>query len=213
MGPSTIFLVDDDREFLERMSARLRSFGFLVEGYASTESFLERFDPDRPGVLLLDLRPSHSAGLEVLGNPRFAGSHYRVLFLTIHPEIDRAAQAVETLRNFLLCPLSDEEFAARVQDAVIEDRRGREEQLERQRVLRIIRSLTRREREVLDHALRGLTNRTIGTTLGITEKTVESHRGKVIKKLAVKNCVELASKVLLAGYRPSSADGSPPKRR
>ncbi|MCA9757370.1 MAG: response regulator transcription factor [Candidatus Eisenbacteria bacterium] len=213
MDSSTIFLVDDDREFLEGMSARLRSFGFRVEAYPKANFFLDRFDPDRPGILLLDLRPSRSAGLEVLDILREMGSEYRVLFLTIHPEIDRAAQAVETLRNFLLCPLSDEELAARLQDAVIEDRRVREERAETEDVLRTIRSLTRREREVLDFALRGWTNRTIGRTLGIKEKTVETHRGKVIKKLAVKNCVELTSKVLLAGYRPSSTDGSPPKRR
>ena len=161
MDSSTIFLVDDDREFLEGMSARLRSFGFRVEAYPKANFFLDRFDPDRPGILLLDLRPSRSAGLEVLDILREMGSEYRVLFLTIHPEIDRAAQAVETLRNFLLCPLSDEELAARLQDAVIEDRRVREERAETEDVLRTIRSLTRREREVLDFALRGWTNRTI----------------------------------------------------
>jgi FixJ family two-component response regulator len=209
MSASTVFIVDDSLRVLESTAAMLRSYGFHVETFDDPEEFLRELDPERPGVLLLDLRMPGVAGLDVLGRMRELGSTMPVLFLAAHAEIDQVVQAMRNgARDFLPKPTQDEDLVARLQEAAEEDARARAEQEAAKGMLHSIDALSRREGEVLDNVIRGWTNREIADALGICQKTAESHRGRVLKKLGAKNSVELTSRVLLAGYRPQWMNGS-----
>lgn len=206
---STVFVVDDCRRVLDATASLLQSYGFRVETFDDPAAFLEQLDPDRPGVLLLDLRMPKVAGLDVLARMRDLGSELPVVFISAHAEVDQVVRAMKCgARDFLVKPARDEELVGRLQDAIRDDRRCREARSVALVTLASVRDLSRRELEVLDEIILGLTNREIADRLGISEKTVEVHRGRVIRKVGARNAVELTSKVLLAGYRPTRTLGS-----
>lgn len=209
MVQSTIFIVDDSLRVLESTAIMLRSFGFRVETFDDPACFLAQLDPECPGVVLLDLRMPSIAGLDVLGQLRERGSEMPVLFLSADAEIDQVVRAMKQgARDFIEKPAREEELVSRLRAAIEADYEAGRGRAARREVLVAIQSLSRREQEVLDMVIQGQTNREIGDALGITEKTVESHRTKVYKKTEAKNAVELTSRVLLAGYRPQWMNGS-----
>lgn len=200
----TILIVDDDQGVREALSLLLGSAGYATRAFASGEEFLRAPLPEHPSCVLLDLRMPDMDGLEIQERLREAGSDIPVVFLTANASVPAAVRAMKDgaadfiekpgLQRSRLLPLVQEMIQRH--HATME-RRAREAVLDAR-----IRRLSPREAEVAELAAEGKSNKVIAVELGISERTVEVHRGRAMKKLKLASAAELAR---LAGRLARSA--------
>lgn len=205
MSEPTVFVVDDDADLCDSLRWLLESDGLRVETYTSAQSFLDAYTPDRPGVLLLDIRMPGMSGLELQQYLKERGFSIPIIILTGHGNVPMAVRAVQAgALDFLQKPVDDQVLLARISEAMRLDAQNRQERLEDEKVLRRLKSLTPRERNVLDLVVGGKSNKQIAGELCIADKTVEVHRKHLMKKMGVRSVVELVRAVLrvLRGDRP-----------
>jgi FixJ family two-component response regulator len=202
----TVFVVDDDPAARRAIAWMLESVGRRVETFDCGEAFLQTHRPDRSGCLILDLRMPGMSGLTMLEELTRRGIGLPVIILTGYGEV---AVAVEALQrgavDFIEKPVDD----ARLQQCIdtafaLDAERRRRECLRHARILRIGR-LTPREREVMSMVVAGKANKVVAYELGISEKTVESHRARMMSKLEVESLPDLVRLEWLAIH------GDPPR--
>lgn len=188
----TVFIVDDDAAFRHSLAALLENAGLRVEAHADGESFLAGDAVERPGCVLLDLSMPGLDGLEVQRRLAERGSPLPVVFLSATQKVLEAVRAVrEGAFDFLVKPAGARRLLQVIRRALAEDLQGR---LARQRAAdrdRRQRHLSPREREVMALMVAGASCKEIGRQLGLSPRTVEVHRGNVLRKLGVTNLVEL----------------------
>lgn len=192
------------------MQHLFESLGLAVEAYGSSEEFLERASPlhggwvpPRKGYLLLDLRTPDPAGLELL--ERLAASRNRLPIIIIagHGDIQMAIRAMKARAVDLIDkPLTDDAILDGMRQTLGLDRQGRAKQSAIDKTAARISLLTPREREVLDHLIIGRKNKEIAFELGISPRTVEIHRARVMAKMQAKGLSQLVRMVLIAGTGP-----------
>ena len=193
------YLVDDDDAMRDALIWLLRSRGVEARAWDCAEAFLDDYDPQRGGCLVLDIRMKAMTGLELFERLRACGCLMPVIFLTGHGDVPQAVQALKNgAFDFLEKPFDDNELADRVIEALRRDAerriRGRQSGVVHER----LHSLTSREREIMRAILAGKMNKVIADELNIAMRTVEVHRAHVFEKMGVKSAVELAT--LLADY-------------
>ena len=153
MSPAdaTVFIVDDDAAVRDALQLLLRSVGLASEAYASADEFLGRFDPDRPGCLLLDVRMPGISGLELQQRLKERMSSLPIIFLTAHGDIEMAVKAVKAgALDFIQKPFRDQDLIDKVHCAIREDAQSRSQIREATEIQSRIESLTPRdiEREI-----------------------------------------------------------------
>jgi FixJ family two-component response regulator len=187
-----VCVVDDDPAVLKSLWRLLRSAGFDVATFGSPEEFLRSLAPDAEGCAVLDVSMPGLDGLALQQALSARGSQLPVLFLTGHGDIPRTVRAMKGgATDFLTKPVDDQVLLAAVRRALELDQAGRESRRELADARRRLATLTPREREVLEGVVAGSLNKQIGGDLGITEKTVKVHRGRVMEKMAVASLAEL----------------------
>lgn len=183
-GTPIVFVVDDDASVLRGLKRLLRSAGFTAETFASAPEFLERYDRNAVGCVILDLAMPGFDGLQMQKALTDRGSVLPIIFLTGHGDIATSVQAMKGgAVDFLTKPVTDEELLSAVRIAIL-----RCEALYRVReeiaiIRRRVATLTPREREVLTHLLSGKLNKQIAADLGTAEYTIKVHRARVMKKM------------------------------
>lgn len=189
----TVYVVDDDDELAELFSILLGSVSLPHRRFATGESFLAAISSSDWGCVILDLRMPGMGGMAVLRALRDIGSPLSVIVVTGHGEIRTAVEAIQWgAVNFLEKPFSNEELLSNVQRALA-DSRGRFSQRERQRELQgKVDLLSPRERQVAALVTRGLTSKEIAEELGISARTVEVHRARILEQLQCESSVEIA---------------------
>ena len=194
-----VFIVDDDASTRELLCWLMKREGHAVRAYMDASSFLDAYDPEQPGCLLLDLHLPGMSGLDLQQSLKARGVLLPVIFLSGGADVPRAVRAVrEGAVDFIEKPFDYKHVAARVAECLERDRCEREGRLRRQLVARRLAHLTQREREVLDLVVAGRINRDIAESLGISVKTVEAHRAHLMEKLEVGSVAELVQAVLLS---------------
>jgi len=193
----TVFIVDDDEEVREALELLLQSVGLPTESYSSAQAFLERFDPRRPGCLILDIRMKGMSGLDLQDRLSQEPLRPPVIIITGHGDVPVAVRAVKAgAVDFLEKPFNDQALLDGVHRALQQDaeRRGQVSRLEeiRSRLER----LTPREREILDLVVAGKRNKVIAIDLGISQSTVEAHRAKVMEKMEAATLSDLMRMML-----------------
>lgn len=187
-----VYVVDDDLSVQRVLERTLTSAGWRVRMYESGPVFLDAFDPDRPGCLILDLRMPRMNGLTVQEKLMAMGSTLPIIFLTAFGDVPTAVQAIQAgAVDFLEKPFSNQQLLRLVEQALEQDaqlRAHRQRRAEREARLA---HLTPREREVLDRVVAGDTNKEIAAQLGIGLRTVEMHRQQVMRKLGARSAVDL----------------------
>src|SRR4029077_7729761 len=150
ISPSpTVFLVDDDAPVREALSRLLRAHRFAVAVFASPKEFLEHYNPDTPGCLVLDLK-MRGNGFGLQRTLREKGCSPPIIFLTGHGDVPKSVQAMKGgAVDFLTKPVNDEDLLAAVRMAIEKDRAGRREHAELSEIRTCLATLTPREREVL----------------------------------------------------------------
>jgi FixJ family two-component response regulator len=208
-GSSKVYIVDDDAAFQTSLGWLLESVGRSFEACSSAEKFLEIHDPNQVGCLILDFRLPGMSGLALLEELRTRGSCLPVIVLSGHADTRLAVQALKLgAFDFIEKPI-DHSFTDRVGAAIeVHERTLRVHQLCSARQERLA-ALTKREREVMNLVVQGLANKVIAFDLGLSEKTVEVHRSRVMHKLEVQSLAQLVRfDVAANGFRP--AFGAPP---
>ena len=185
-------IVDDDPTICESQSFFLQLAGWQTVTYQDPNTFLERDDWARPGCIILDVRMPSLSGLEVQKELNKRGVDLPVIFLSAHGDIEMAMNCVEQgAFNFLVKPTLPEKLKDLVEKAIKLNKSQRRIKKEAMELQRLFSSLTSTEQLVARQVAKGLSNKLIGEVLGMSERTVQSHRGKIFSKLDVENAVEL----------------------
>lgn len=192
-SPSPIvYIVDDDEGLRALLQALATSMGVTARAFPSASKFLEQYNPRQPGCLVLDIFMPGMSGLELQDELNRRGAVIPVIFITGHADVASAVAAVRHgAFNYLQKPFSNPELVANVRQALEIDRRNRE-LLAQQEVIRDrIASLTPREREVLELIVRGLASKVMAEEMGLSQRTVELHRSRVMGKMGASSIAQL----------------------
>lgn len=189
---ATIFVVDDDEAVRRGLTRLLRSAGWNVEALASAGDFVRRAPLNGPGCILLDVQLPDESGLELQGRLLQAGISLPVVFLTGKGDIPMSVCAMKRgAIDFLVKPVDDDVLFEAVGAAIRSNLAQAAGQGGRAAVTARLALLTEREREILQHVLRGRLNKQIAYDLGIAEKTVKVHRGRVMQKMEAQSVAAL----------------------
>jgi len=194
---STVFVVDDDDAVRRSLSLLLQSAGLSVEHFASAREFLDRYDPYSPGCVVLDVRMPEMTGLELQEYLNVHGAILPVIFITGHGDVPMAVEAMRHgAFDFLQKPFVDQDLLDRVRRAVDQDRGNRVRLQEHDAIKERLVSLTPREREILDLVTSGKPNKVMAAQLGVSQRTVEIHRARVMEKMCAGSLAQLVRMVM-----------------
>ena len=198
--PATVFVVDDDASFLAAVSRLLRATGHPVKTFLSAAEFLKCLPAAGPGCVIADLQMPGLSGLDLQAALAGTNNPMPVLFLTGHGDIPTSVHAMrQGAEDFLTKRAPKEALLDAVNRALARDAHERAERTRIQGLRARFDTLTEREREVLQHVLRGQMNKQIAADLGIHERTVKLHRTAITTKLGVPSVAELARLAQEAG--------------
>jgi FixJ family two-component response regulator len=202
--PPTVFVVDDDPAMRKALVRLLKSAGYHAHPFASADAFLAGWQKDPlPGCVLLDLMLPGMDGLQLQRTLQGSPHSIPIVFITGHGDIPASVSAMKAgAVDFLTKPFEDSALLRAVDEAILRDTRARTEQADREAVVARFAVLTPREREVMALVVRGLPNKRIGIELGVSEKTVKIHRGRVMEKMQAPSVADL---VLIAQKLTSAA--------
>jgi len=189
-------VVDDDASVLRSLARLLRSAGFAVRTYPSSQEFLQQHDGDAPGCVVVDLSMPGLNGLQLQQALARFESPCPVIFITGYGDVPASVQAMKAgAVDFLLKPFDQSKLLDAVRVALEKDRAERSARAERSSLGAKVAALTPREREVMAHVIAGRLNKQIAAELGTAEKTVKVHRARVMKKMGVGSVAELVAMV------------------
>lgn len=190
--PALVCVVDDDDGFRDSLAWMVRAAGYRVSAYASAERFLEAHKRGGCACLVLDIRMPETSGLELQQELSRRGDQTPIIFVTAHGDVELAVRAMKHgAFDFIEKPFKGKVLLALIQNAVQTGARLRTEAAQRRATAERLAALSSREHEVLAGVVKGKTNRAIAADLGITSKTVEYHRARLMEKLGVTSVAEL----------------------
>jgi FixJ family two-component response regulator len=188
----TVFIVDDDAAIRFAMQALMDSVNLNHEIFASADEFLEKITGQRPGCLVLDIRMPGLGGLELQDELIRRGNTLPIIFITGHGDVPMAVEAMQKgAVDFIQKPFRDQELLDRIRQALATDEERREEQQQHVEVAGRLERLTNREREVFDLVVTGKPNKVIAYELGVSQRTVEIHRARVMEKMQARSLADL----------------------
>lgn len=189
---AVIRIVDDDEGFGDAIRFMLKTDGWLVSYYSETETFLKKDDPDVPGCIILDYQMPLVNGLEFQDILAHKGYRQPIIFLTAHADVDMAISAFRSgAADILKKPVSSEILLEAVERAVESDFAFRQKDFRIVRYQEFYDALTQRGKQILNSVNAGLMNYQIAQRLGLSERTVETHRANAYKKVGVKDLQQL----------------------
>jgi len=193
----TVFVVDDDEGVRNSLRFLLKSVGLTTRALASASEFLEVYKHNQPGCLVLDVRMPGMSGIELQQQLNLRGAAIPVIFITGHGDIPMAVEAMQHgAFDFLQKPFRDQDLIERIQRALERDARNRAALAQHVRIRERLDSLTPREREVLTLMTRGKPNKVMAAELGVSQRTVEIHRARVMEKSGANSLAHLVRMVM-----------------
>ena len=187
-----VFIVDDDPAIRFAMQALMDSVNIEHEIYSSGDEFLESVDDHRAGCLVLDIRMPGLGGLELQEELIKRDSTLPIIFITGHGDVPMAVDAMQKgAVDFIQKPFRDQDLLDRIREALKTDAERREEQQKHAEVAERLDRLTNREREVFDLVVTGKPNKVIAYELGVSQRTVEIHRARVMEKMQARSLADL----------------------
>jgi len=196
----TVFIVDDDQAMRSSLKWLIESIGMQVKTYGSADEFLNSYFPGRAGCLLLDVRMPGKSGLELQAHLAREDSRLPVIIITGHGDVSMAVKAMKSgAVDFIEKPFHDEELLTSIRNALEFDEKRRVLQSRRAEIAVRLAELTPREHEVMEMVTEGRANKEIATVLGVSAKTVEAHRARVMDKMGASSLAELVRMALIVG--------------
>jgi two-component system response regulator FixJ len=201
------YIVDDDQGFRKSLEFLLSSHGWTVEGFGSPKAFIDRSPDLAPGLLLLDLNLPGTSGLELLESGIPELDRFAVIMVTGAGEIRTAVRTIKAgAIDFIEKPFAAEDLLERLDALDSTLARTLRDKAAAADARRLAGSLSPRERDVLQRLLSGASNKLIGRDLGLSPRTVEMHRAKMLDRLGAQTTAEALEIARLAGLEPVEAD-------
>jgi FixJ family two-component response regulator len=192
----TVFVVDDNPGVRKSLQVLVEAEGLAVATYASAAEFLQAWDAQQPGCLVLDVRLRGDSGLNLQDELRQRKATLPIIVITGYADVPTSVRALKGgAVDFLRKPVPPKQLIARIREALDVDRRTRDAAAQHGDVADRIAQLTPREHEVMELLAVGNSSREIATALRISVRTVESHRRTVLRKMQVSSAAQLARAV------------------
>jgi FixJ family two-component response regulator len=188
----TIYVVDDDDGMRRALDTLLSTVGYKTAVFSRPSEFFSQFEPDAHSCLVLDIRMPEMSGIEVQQQLNRRGSMLPIIFLTGHGDVPMAVQAMkEGAFEFIQKPFRDQDLLDCINHALRYDADNRTNAARRSEVQHRLESLTPREKQVMNFIVDGSANKVIAIDLGLSERTVEIHRAKVMEKMGARSVAHL----------------------
>jgi len=193
----TVFIVDDDEPVRDSLRMLMRSVGLSAETFSGAAEFLEAYDPDRPGCLVLDIRMPGMSGMELQEKLNEIHAILPIIFITGHGDVPMAVKAIQYgAADFIQKPFRDQDLLDRINKAIEQDASNRAQLLETRDIEERLSNLTPREKEVLELIVDGRPNKVIAADLEVSQRTVEIHRARVMDKMRASSLAHLVRMVM-----------------
>jgi FixJ family two-component response regulator len=198
-----IYLVDDDEAVRHALITLLATSGYTVTGFDSAESFLNTADLSRPGVLLLDQRMNGMSGLELQKELGIRDVDISIIFITGHGDIPMSVIAMRSgAVTVLEKPFNNRQLIGSIEEALAVVRKNTAAHQLQATIRTKFGTLTPREQEVMKFVVHGMANRAVAEIMGLSNRTVEVHRSKVMKKMQATTLPELVLMAPACGLNP-----------
>ncbi|MCC2614170.1 response regulator transcription factor [Neorhizobium petrolearium] len=195
-----VYIVDDDPSIREALVDLFLSTRTDATSFESAQDLLDNADLKRPGCILLDVRLPGANGLDFQLHLEKLGNQMPIIFMTGHGDIPMSVRAMKAgAVDFLAKPFRDQDILDAVAAAFQKDREVRLQSAANDAVAKLASTLTPREHEVMAAVVKGLMNKQIAFSLGISEITVKLHRGNVMRKMEARSVADLVRKAELLG--------------
>jgi two-component system, LuxR family, response regulator FixJ len=203
----TVFIVDDDPAVRQSLTVLVRSMRLHAEAYESAQHFLDAFDASRPGCLLLDVRMPGISGLSLLEEFKREEIHVPSIVMSAYGDVPMVVRALKAgALNFLEKPCRDQQLWEAIQEAIKWDASHRQQAAERNKAEQRLAKLTPGEHAVLRLLVRGKSNKVIAGELGLSVRTIEVRRAKVMRKMKAESLAGLIRITLLADSNYGKAE-------
>ncbi|TMM51697.1 response regulator transcription factor [Sulfitobacter sabulilitoris] len=187
-----VYLVDDDEAVRSALTLLLETVGLDVRSFASPETFLNQASGLTPGCLVLDIRMPAISGLKLQEKLNAQGMTWPTVIISGHGDIEACRRAFRNgAIDFLSKPVDEQDLIDAIQKGHAELERQQQALAERAEAVALVAQLSTREREVLEMIAKGLTTRQIADALGLSPRTVESHRAAIAAKAGTSSAAEL----------------------
>lgn len=194
-----VYIVDDDEALRDSLVWLLDSSGLKASPFASAEAFLKAWNKGMRGCLVLDIRMAGMSGLELHERLLSLNASLPVIFITGHGDVPMAVSALKKgAFDFIEKPFNDQDLVGVIHKALASEQKQFEQSRVEENAQRRLEQLTPREREVLDLIVAGRLNKQVADDLGISIKTVEVHRARVMEKMGVNSLAELVQQVMIS---------------
>lgn len=195
-----VYVVDDDEAIRDSLQLLLRSVGLKSAVFESAAEFLESFDPSAHACLLADIRMPGMSGLELQAELNERHVELPTIFITGHGDVPMAVKAMKSgAVDFIQKPFRDQDLIDRIHEALQIDSERSESRQQQIDIRKRIESLTPRETEVMHKVVDGCANKVIALDLGVSQRTVELHRARVMHKMGVRSLADLVRIVGVVG--------------
>jgi two-component system response regulator DctR len=192
MAEPTVFIIDDDEAYRDSVHELVTSVGLTAQTFRSSLEFLETFDPERAGCLVLDVRMAHMSGIALQARLKEMGARIPIVFISGHGDIALAVNAIKDgAVDFVQKPYREQQLLDAINAALRRDAAERRVAPVPNALADRLATLTAREREVMELALKGLSSKAIANKLLISYRTVEQHRSRLLEKFGVGSMTEL----------------------
>lgn len=196
---ATIFIIDDDPGVQQALRLLFRSVGYRTEVFGTARQFLDAYDDQWSGCILLDIRMPEMSGLELQQRLNDRHSILPIIFMTGHGDVPMAVEAMQAgAVDFIQKPFNDTDLLDRVVQAINKDTDSRRVLRERHEIRKRLGLLTPREREIMDLVVNGRANKVIAADLNLSQRTVEIHRARVMEKMQAASLAHLVRMVIAA---------------
>jgi len=197
LAKATVFVVDDDQAMRNSLKWLIESVGVQVESFSSADEFLAQYQPGRAGCLVLDVRMPGMSGLDLQEHLVAKNIRIPVVIITGHGDVPMAVRAMKSgAIDFIEKPFNDEVLLDAIRRAIAYEEQQRSQMSEHLQIQERLSHLTPREREVMEMVTEGKSNKEIANALGVSAKTIEAHRARVMEKMQAGSLAELVRMVL-----------------
>ena len=187
-----VCIIEDELSVRESLSDLLESMGLKAQAFASADEFLTTSSSEAPSCLVLDIQLPGISGLDLQQQLRNGDTQIPIVFMTGYGDIPTSVRAMKGgAMEFLTKPVDHKVLTAAVRMALDLNREARSRQADLTRLRNRVSSLTPREREVLPLLVMGYLNKQVASALGISEVTVQIHRGRIMRKMAAPSFADL----------------------
>ena len=192
-----VYLVDDEFPIRDSLTLLLESTGQTVKSFESAEAFLDNYDPEQPGCLVLDVRMPLMSGHELQNELLSRGISIPIIFISGNADIADSAKAFRAgAVDFLEKPFDTQILLERIDEAIKKDIMFRADAIKKYHIRERLNHLTKREKEVLDLIIKSYSNKESAAILNISNRTIEAHRHSIMEKMQAENVAELITMVM-----------------